>query len=54
MCVPIALWHTPHDTYIIICVVYSILLITEEILEVTYSYWDGSGHRRVIKVRMRG
>jgi protein FAM50 len=22
----------------------------EEILEVTYSYWDGSGHRREIKV----
>lgn len=24
--------------------------IKEEMLEVTYSYWDGSGHRRVIKV----
>lgn len=25
--------------------------IKEEILEVTYSYWDGSGHRREIKLK---
>lgn len=24
---------------------------SDEMLEVTYSYWDGSGHRRVLKVR---
>jgi len=23
---------------------------TEQMLEITYSYWDGSGHRRTIKV----
>lgn len=25
--------------------------VKEEILEVTYSYWDGSGHRRVLKCK---
>lgn len=26
-------------------------LLADEPLEITYSYWDGAGHRRVIQVR---